>query len=798
MLIRQRLNGFTAGLILLNAALAILLPSGARSSGTPVSRQQTLLDLSHEGVLMGVSAHPDDEDGATLAYYRMKYGITTYSVFLTRGEGGQNEIGPELYQQLGVLRTEETKQAARIQETEAAFLNFEDFGYSKTATETFHRWGGKEEVVRRLVYMIRKLRPDVIITNHNTINGHGHHQATAITLIDAFDRAGDSTSFPDQLRKPGITLWQPRKLYFRLFNRSMGSPDVVVPIDEVNKVRNRSYIDIAIEALSKHRTQGMDRIDLRRWMRNVSLYRLVRENSSYERDSTSFFSGIDLWSQERDSVMRELHSEVNTLSLSLRQDSLLYKVSQTLLLVRQARNNANRDAFESRTLYDWQSELEKLGELTGDFTAMVRLEDSVLVPGELISLHVVVHSDSSAIDDVHSRLTLPDAWAVRESSMNAAATSPGTFSMEYRVAMGGDVRYTMPKPPFLYVPIDLDQSITVSVAYRANDVPLSLTRTVQIEVAPPQALSVQPPVVWLSPSSASDGASYVIEVKNFVAGPASGSVRTLLPTGWNAPSPAFTISGENETEQLPVTVRPPGSVPPGNYTMRWSTENFETTGEVHLFDVRVNRTSDIGIVESYDNTLETVAKELGVHAVLLGDKFLENLDLMQFSTIIVDIRAYLVRKDLIENNSRLLDYVRRGGNLVVMYQKDSEWKPEYAPYPFALSRERVTREDAPIEILSPDHPLLNKPNVLGDQDWTGWVQERGVYFPEKVAPEYTHLVSTHDPDEPPLTTGYLVANVGRGSYVYTSLVWYRQLKERNPGAYRAFANMISYPSYRKK
>jgi hypothetical protein len=149
MLVHHRPNSITPGLIALTVVLSLLLCSGARFSGESVSMQQTLLDLSHEGVLMGVSAHPDDEDGATLAYYRMKYGITTYSVFLTRGEGGQNEIGPELYEQLGVLRTEETQQAARIQETEVAFLNFEDFGYSKTATEAFHRWGGKQEVVGR-------------------------------------------------------------------------------------------------------------------------------------------------------------------------------------------------------------------------------------------------------------------------------------------------------------------------------------------------------------------------------------------------------------------------------------------------------------------------------------------------------------------------------------------------------------------------------------------------------------------------------------------------------------------------
>jgi hypothetical protein len=146
----------------------------------------------------------------------------------------------------------------------------------------------------------------------------------------------------------------------------------------------------------------------------------------------------------------------------------------------------------------------------------------------------------------------------------------------------------------------------------------------------------------------------------------------------------------------------------------------------------------------------------------------------------------------------LLEYVRKGGNLVVFYQKDQDWKSEYAPYPMRVTRKRVSVEEAPVKILHPTHPLFNSPNAITDEDWQGWIQERGVYFPDDVAAEYTKLLSSNDPDEPPLTTGYLVANVGKGSYIYTSYVWYRQLKEYNPGAFRCFINMIAYPHYRAK
>jgi LmbE family N-acetylglucosaminyl deacetylase len=213
--------------------LLLIIPIPSWSQGS-TELQQAFLDLSNDGVLMNIAAHPDDEDGAALAYYRMKHGVKTYSVMFTRGEGGQNEKGPELYEELGVLRTEEMRAAAKMIGADPVFLNLVDFGFSKTATETFEKWGGRTEVLRRLVYFIRKLKPDILFTNHNTIDGHGHHQAVAITAIVAFDAAADSLFFPEQLREPGVGLWQPRKLYFRNFSRTDETSDVANAVDEVN------------------------------------------------------------------------------------------------------------------------------------------------------------------------------------------------------------------------------------------------------------------------------------------------------------------------------------------------------------------------------------------------------------------------------------------------------------------------------------------------------------------------------------------------------------------------------------
>ena len=246
-----------------------------------IELSQLSLELSNPSVLMALSAHPDDEDGATLACYRMKFGVKTYSVFFTRGEGGQNEIGPELYKALGVIRTRETEEAARMLGTEVYFLNFIDFGYSKTATETFEKWGGRSAVLERLVYMIRKLKPDVIITNHNPIDGHGNHQVVAIAAIEAFDAAVDPTFAPEQLREEGVDLWQPKKLFWRAqrFTGERREPvDVVNRIGVRDTLRLQSYQEMALSALSMHKSQGMDRFALLREVNPAArtFYRLIR------------------------------------------------------------------------------------------------------------------------------------------------------------------------------------------------------------------------------------------------------------------------------------------------------------------------------------------------------------------------------------------------------------------------------------------------------------------------------------------------------------------------------------------
>ncbi len=762
--------------------------------GLPAGKQ-AFLDLSNDGVVMNLSAHPDDEDGSTLAYYRMRYGVKTYTVLFTRGEGGQNEIGPELYEELGVLRTAETEAAGKILGAQVRFLNFYDFGYSKTATETFAQWGGTQEVLRRLVYVIRKYKPDVLFTNHNTVDGHGHHQAVAITAIAAFDAAADSTMFPEQLRLPGVSLWQPRKLYFRIFRTDAQRPDVVHAIADTNAAMHRSYLDVAAEAIGMHKSQGLDGSRLRAFTGGKSAYRLVRTNSMYSRDTTNLFGGINLWNDVSLSVLRPLRVRLDALHEGVPLDSLLDIAS----FIQRELDRLSPDALSplaQRIVRHWREELEALLRLTLRLSASWTLSDTLVVPRQRVQGTFRLHVPDHPITEFKASYAVPQGWAVNELEHVPFASASTRLTRSYELVVADDAAFTYPKTVAQYRPIESEQDVALVVRFTVRGKPVHLTVRPTFDVAPSQILKVTPTVARISPADAEKGKKFSFELRNLSPRKTAGRVVVHMPKGWLSETATFAIAEENGVSTGALLVRPSKGVKPGVYKLRFKSEYAWSDVTVRVFDLAVDRTITLGIIKSYDNTFEEAARELGLNYKLLTARDLEG-NLSSYKTLLVDIRAYMVREDLKKNNQRLLEYVRNGGHVVVMYQKDQDWKPEYAPFSFQVGRKRISVEEAPVTVLVPDHPLFTSPNKITEEDWQAWVQERGLYFPENVASEYTQLLSSHDPDEPPLTTGYLVAHYGRGSYIYTSYVWYRQLKEYHPGAYRCFVNMISYPNVRE-
>lgn len=775
-MMKNRLTSLLCPIVVL-----ILLSSSLFAQSEAIDRGQAFLDLSNDAVIMDLSAHPDDEDGATLALYRMKYGVTTYSVLFTRGEGGQNEKGPELYEDLGVIRSEETRRAGAILGTHVVFLDFMDFGFSKSATEAFHIWGGQMEVLRRLVYVIRKYKPDVLFTNHNTIDGHGHHQAVAITAIAAFDAAADSTMFPEQLREPGVSLWQPKKLFFRAFGRMEGTADVSNQINDVDSLRGMGYLDIASQALRQHRTQGMDRANLRAFTRGRSLYKLMRSNSIYEADTTSFLSGIDLWRDPSISSLHALRLQLSSLRAGMPMGDLLDHVLVCEKAIDSLTGCCSASPLAVRLLSHWKDCLERIVTSSCGIALSARLRDSVVVPTQETVCYVSASSSLAKLRVNSWRFVMPPHWT----------WFPQKENREYTLHIGDDAMPTVPRAIYQYQSLGRDQEIRAVVSCTIDNRVMSLSTPVPFDVAPRQTIKIPAASIAYVPGRTPTPLEIPWEIENWQPRAYNGPLEVVGAPGWKSTPLTLSMSGEYDRKAGTVPLAPPPTIAAGDYPFLVRTTIAQAPFMVHVIDAKVLQGAKVGIIESYDNTLESATKILDVPSTQIDDSTLAHGDLSQYPTIIVDIRAYLVRNVLKSSYQRLLDFVKQGGTLIVMYQRDQEWRPEYAPYPFAISRRRVTHEDAPITVLAPNDPLMTTPNVIGNADWMNWKQERGLYFPTDVPGEYTRLLSCADPDEEQLSTGYLRADYGSGEYVYTSYVWYRQLKEGNPGAFRCFANMLS-------
>ncbi|MFC1717951.1 PIG-L family deacetylase [Candidatus Poribacteria bacterium] len=751
-----------------------------------IALRQALLDLTNDMTIMCLAAHPDDEIGndGTLTYYRKKHGVRTAILYATRGEGGQNEIGPELYEELGVIRAHENQAAASVYGAEVYDLNRRDFGYSKSAEEAFKFWG-HEESLARLVRVIREVRPDMIITNHDTERGHGHHRAVGIMVLEAFDNAADADKFPEQLRD-GLRPWQVKRLFLR---SSKENADVTIDAGEYDPPRGYSYAQIAGEGFRMHKSQGMGGTSRRGSV--YRSYRLVRSSAPAPEKLNGLLDGLSS-GIETPEFMKNVLEDAFIPRDGLARDIIDY--------IKTARG-ANLDQGKEK-------ELEIAAARALDLYLTVEPDDNIVTNTQEFTVRVsLTNCGRQVIKDVKLDLSVPHLGDVLKSEdlsfeqLGYNETVTGAFV----VRVFDDAQPTLPYAAHLYDDSFMEPLIKGIARYEAFGTPLSITASATVDVSEDIELHVLPETSMVPISAEDQTIRYIVNIINRMPGKISeGHIELSPPEGWSITNIGqdFAIT-EDQHGFVAFDVTIPPDVATGDFSLKAKAlyENpngmqsiGEATGNVEIADVKVADDLYVGYVKSYDDTVEQALKQLNVKSRALAANDLYFGDLSIYDTIILDIRAYLVREDLRASNQRLLDYAANGGNLVAMYHKTFEWNGrQYAPYKLVLSRNRVTVEEAPIEILAPNHPLLSFPNRITESDWDGWIQERGLYFPSEWAPEYKELLSCNDPDEKPLRGGYLVAEYGKGTYIYTSYVWYRQLQILNPGAFRNFANMISLP-----
>jgi LmbE family N-acetylglucosaminyl deacetylase len=823
----------SATLLALILPLLLLVPARAQApfSGTPAI-EQALQKLNVLGSVLLIAAHPDDENTALLAYYARGRHLRAGYLSLTRGEGGQNLIGPEQGDLLGLIRTHELLEARRIDGAEQFFTRAVDFGFSKTADETLAKWG-HERILSDVVWVIRRFRPDVIILRFSGTprDGHGQHQVSAILGKEAFFAAADAGRFPEQLQF--VQPWKARRLLFNTFSftreqqkEAEAMPGrIEVDTGAYNPVLGASYNQIAGLSRSMHRSQGMGAPQRPGPSRN---YLVPVAGEAPSRDA---FDGIDTtWGRvpggaEAGRILAEAartfqpdHPE-RSIPLLLQARPLvaaledpwarakLAELDESIALCAGLWLDAQADRYDAVPGSTVEVKYTALNRAAFPLTL-----ESVTLEGmggtSTVDAHAAELKDNQPVSDSIQRavpvdqpysqpfwLRRPktgDTYTLDDQKLVGLPDDPPLLTLRFRLAAGGAV-FELARP----------------VRYRYIDrVEGEVTRA--LTVVPPVALNL-PQNMVLFPNGAPRTVG--IEVRADVP-KAAGDVRLGLDPGWIAqpPSRAFEQAKAGEQQALTFEIQPArGPDPPAHVRAvalvggRTIADGMQVIWHPPLppltvfppavvklvrADVRVTARK-IGYVMGAGDGMPDAIRQLGCEVTLLAASDLEQRDLSEFDAIVTGVRAYNVRADLRTNLPRLLDYVRGGGVLIDQYNvTDSNLVP-IGPYPFKVSHARVSVEEAPVTFPNPRHPLLQGPNEITAKDFDNWIQERGLYFASEWDGHYQTVLESHDPGEQPQAGGMLYTRYGKGVYIFSAYSWFRELPAGVPGAFRIFANLLS-------
>jgi LmbE family N-acetylglucosaminyl deacetylase len=838
---------------IIQTALALLVVSflftapraqqpATQSPDDRIALYQALLDLTNPWTVMCIAAHPDDEDGTSLIVMRRKYGAHTVSLFSTFGEGGQNAIGPELYEEMGAIRARETMAAAEIQGSEPHFLGLKDFGYSKSADEAFKFWG-HDEALRRMVLEIRKLRPDVIITNHSaTSNDHGHHQATARLELEAFDAAADPKRFPEQL-KDGVTVWQVQRLFVRARGNAQAqanaAPVVTIDPNERDPIRGVVYAEEALRALQKHATQGP-------WPKTFTefaarfrafsgqsaapgqlplvRYALVREAKGADglpKDSHNFLDGLKL----PDDIAKDLAPPTIDGRPLTDFTSDHDRVLHSLIVADNSAHEAGPKGAERDRFLSMKQRLFHALAVASGVTVTVTPRDKLLVPGRTSDFVIRISNGGRGTVTPYLLIGFKGGAKGGLDDNSVGPLLPGrTITMTRKYATPADATVNVPPAQHLYDGQLFRRRIEATAFVKIEDATFTVPAETSMDVAAAvEITNISPsPAVKTPPDRKAKlqgtmdcllrDFNYKVRLTNHQGATLSGQLIVGPGFGRKAAYHPITI-GAHDTVDLTVSV--PGCPQPSDpkaASEKGNPISFTVVGNgatkplarldvpIVFADARVATDLRVGYVRGFDHSLPNALSALGVESKEITLDEVKTANLSKYTSIIVDNRVYESQPELIAANQKLLDYANAGGTLIVFYHKSNEWNPDpkssrqqqLAPYKLLLGNERITDETAPVTFLEPEHPLLNSPNKIGPDDFKDWIQERGLYYSKEWDPQFHALLQSNDPGEAPLKGGLLVADYGRGHYIYTSMVWYRELRGGIPGAYRMLANMISY------
>jgi LmbE family N-acetylglucosaminyl deacetylase len=852
---------------------------------------QSLKKLHTRASLIMITAHPDDEDGAMLAYESRGLGARVTLLTLNRGEGGANVMSSDFWDALGLVRTEELLAAGQYYGVDQYWTRVCDYGFSKTMQEALEKWG-KERVLGDVVRIVRTVRPLVVASVFvgGPSDGHGNHQVAGLMAKEVFEAAGDPNRFPEQIRE-GLLPWKPLKYYAHvpLFGpeASKITRTVGIPVGNYDPFLGLSYLQTSREGLGYQKSQnGGGSIPHAGKM--SSDYHRFGSNVPAQDSENSFFDGIDvslvgiasLANGNDSAFLKEALEKINSsveeatsafsaahpekcapfLATGLKEmQELIERVKSSQLSAEEKYNvlhelEAKRVQFNNAIVealgISMRAVVEPDHPVNPLFAMFMGDPDTfrLAIPGQSFGVKVSLANQTPETVDV-SRISL-DAppgdeswWTVQSNGpVSGTISSGGTIDAQFKVTASESIGYTKPyfhrpnieqpyydilNPKYLgrptapyplaawadlkYRDVTVKLGQVVQTAQRANGLgvvyePLAVAPAVSVQ------LQARAGIVPLGSKSF----PLPVTIHSNVKGPANGSVKLQLPEGWRSdpPSQPFNTSKDGEDQSVAFQVLPAGlSEKPyqitavANYGGKEYRDGYHVTGYPGLrpyflydpstytttgVDVKVAPGLKVGYITGSGDEVPASLQNLGINVSFLATADLANADLSKFDVILLGVRTYAARPDLITYNQRLLDYVRNGGVVIVQYNTP-EYDKNYGPYPYHMGDdpEEVTDENSQVDILDPDNPVFTWPNKITAADFRNWIEERGSKFMTTWDPHYEALLETHDPAQAPQKGGLLYAKYGKGIYIYNAYAFYRELPEGVPGAYRLIANMLS-------
>lgn len=779
--------------------------------------------LQVAGSALYVAAHPDDENTSVITWLVQGRKVRTAYLSMTRGDGGQNLIGSELGDGLGVIRTQELLAARRVDGGEQMFTRAVDFGFSKTADETMSLWG-REALLADVVWAIRRFRPDVIITRFppDSNAGHGHHTASAMLAEEAFAAAADARRFPEQLTQ--VRPWQAKRLVWNAFIRSSTRVDSTwlrVDVGAYDPLLGRSFSEFAGVSRSFHKSQGFGAPERRGVLPNYFAHKLG------ERAQADLFDGVDL-------TWRRFPGG-SAIQTALAEAERRYDPTRpAAILPLLARAHAALAALPADPLVAARlTELEHVIASCAGLWVEAVAQRATVTPGGRVPVVVSALARLATPVSVESvELTGQRRTAARSLSPGVAVTD--TFVLEvpasqritqpyWLAAAHSGGRFEVADAEQVGLPED-PPAFTARVRLRVGAAAIALERGVAfrwvdpvlgerwraLEVAPPATLALDEEA-YLFADAAARPVTVTVTAQRAKLG---GTLRLTLPAGWSSSPGSAPVQLEREGEEARVMFR---VTPSGGATAARIVAAIEVDGrawsharvtidhshiplqtlfppaQAHAVRAELARRGErVGYVMGSGDAGPAALRQMGYQVTLLSDADLESGDLSRFESIVTGVRALNTRPRLRALHARLLDYAAAGGTLVVQYVTTADGPVEHlGPFPFRVSRDRVTVEEAPVRFARADHALLTTPNRLTSADFEGWVQERGLYFANPWDARYDAVLASNDPGEPSRDGGLLYARHGKGQFVYCGYALFRQLPAGVPGAWRLFANLVS-------